>query len=223
MKIVIVGAGKIGYYLTKTLKEHGHTPVIIESNKALCSRISDSLNIVTVRGDGSSIESMETAGVADAQSFVAVTGSDEVNMVACQLAKKVFGVPKTVARVNNPKNTEVMIRLGVDIPVSSTDSIASQIEREVEISAIRQLMSLNHGLSSILDIELPAEYELDGIRISDIRLPDECVIISVTREDELIIPRGKTCLYGGDIIMVLVSNTVSHKLAKALGVNLDNK
>ena len=220
MKVVVVGAGKVGYYLVKTLQEHGHTPIVIEENKKSCSRIADTLGVTSILGDGSTIETMEVADIRDAQSFVAVTGSDEVNLVACQLAKKIFNVKKTVARVNNPKNTEVMKRLGVDIPISSTDSIARQIEREVDISTIRQLMSLNHGQSSIMELTLPPNYELNGVRISDIRLPDECVIISITRDDELIIPRGKTCIYTGDVIMVLVNNEVSHKLAKALAVTL---
>ncbi len=220
MKVVVVGGGKIGYYLVKTLLEHGHLPIMIEQDKKSCKSVSDMLGITSILGDGSTIEALQAAGVQDAQSFVAVTGSDEVNLVACQLAKKIYNVPKTIARVNNPKNAEVMKRLGVDIPLSSTDTIARQIEREVDIAAIRQLMSLNHGNFSIIEIVLPTDYELNGQRISEIRLPDECVIISITREGEMIIPRGKTCIYSGDTIMILVNNEVSHKLAKSLAVDL---
>lgn len=216
MKVIVVGAGKVGYYLTKTLLEHGHSPIVIEEDIALCTHISDDLNVKCICGDGSTIDCLEAAEAETAQSLVTVTGSDEANLIACQIAKKVFGIKKTVARVNNPKNLTVMKKLGVDIPISSTDSIARQLEREVDISSIRQVMALNRGQASISEITLPEDSAMDGVRISDIKLPEECVIISITRGGELIIPRGKTCIASGDVIMVLASNTVVHKLPKAL-------
>lgn len=219
MKVIVVGAGKVGYYLTKTLQEHGHVPVVIEMDHALCARIANDLNVKSIHGDGSTIDCLEAAGAGEAQSFVTVTGSDEANLVACQLAKQVFGIKKTVSRVNNPKNLPVMKRLGVDIPICSTDSIARQIEREVDVAAIKQVMSLNQGRATISEVQLPDDSELDGVRISDIRLPDECVIISINRSGETIIPRGKTCLAAGDTVLVLVSNEVAHKLARALMID----
>lgn len=221
MKVIVVGAGKVGYYLTKTLLEHGHTPVVIESDHELCSRIADDLGVTSIYGDGSTIDCLEAAGAAEAQSLVTVTGSDEANLIACQLAKRMFGIKKTVARVNNPKNLQVMRRLGVDIPISSTDSIARQIEREVDIASIRQVMALNQGKATISEITLPQNSPLDGVRISDIRLPEESVIISINRKGDLIIPRGKTCVFSGDVILVLVSNTEGHKLAKALMLEIE--
>lgn len=218
MKVIVIGAGKVGYYLTKTLLEHGHNPVIIEADHELCRRISDELNIKSIHGDGSTIECLEAAGVAQANSLVAVTGTDETNLIACQLGKRVFNVKKTVSRVNNPKNLVVMKRLGVDIPISSTDTLAYQLEREVDVAAIKQLMSLNQGQATISEITLPENSPMDGVRISDLRLPEECVIISISRSGDLIIPRGKTTLASRDTILTLVSNSAAHKLAKALMV-----
>ncbi|MEG1687268.1 MAG: NAD-binding protein [Angelakisella sp.] len=220
MKVIVVGAGKVGYYLTKTLLDHGHTPVVIEQDHELCSRIATELGVKCIHGDGSTIDCLEAAGVAEAQSFVTVTGSDEANLIACQLAKRVFGIKKTVSRVNNPKNLSVMKRLGVDIPISSTDNIARQLEREVDVSMIRQIMALNQGQTTISEITLPEDSEMDGVRISDLRLPEECVIISINRNGEVIIPRGKTCLAAQDVIMVLVGNNEAHNLAKALMVDV---
>ncbi|MEG1778012.1 MAG: NAD-binding protein, partial [Angelakisella sp.] len=171
--------------------EHGHIPVVIEQDREFCARIADELGVKSIYGDGSTIDCLEAAGASEAQSLVTVTGSDEANLIACQLAKRIFGIQKTVARVNNPKNLQVMRRLGVDIPISSTDSIARQIEREVDIASIRQVMALNQGKATISEITLPQNSPLDGVRISDIRLPEEAVIISITRSGELIIPRGK--------------------------------
>lgn len=220
MKVVIVGAGKVGYYLAKTLQEHGHSPVVIESDHAMCRRIADDLAVRCIHGDGSTIECLEAAGAAQANSVVTVTGSDEVNLVACQLAKQMFKVQKTVARVNNPKNREVMKRLGVDIQICSTDSIAYQLEREVDVAAIKQIISLNQGMATINEVQLPNASALDGLRISELRLPEECVIISISRDGELIIPRGKTTLASGDVILLLVSNEDAHKVAKAFSLDV---
>ena len=215
MKVIVVGAGKVGYYLSKTLKEHGHYPIVIERDRETCSHISDSLGIKCICGDGSTIEALEEADIKSTQSLVAVTGSDETNLISCQLAKKVFNITKTVSRVNNPKNLAVMKTLGVDIPISATDSLASQLEREVDIATIKQIMPLNRGQATISEITLPEDSELDGVRISDILLPDECVIISISRNGDFIIPRGKTTVASGDEILILASNSVTHQLSKA--------
>lgn len=142
MKICIIGGGKVGFYLAKSLLEHGHEPVVIERQQRYCEKLADTLDIPVICGDGTTLEALEAAGCAGCAAFVAVSGNDETNLIACQLAKKVFGLPKTVARVNNPRNTEVLRRLGVDIPVSSTDNLGRLLEREVETDRIRQLLSM---------------------------------------------------------------------------------
>ncbi len=218
MKVVVVGAGKVGYYLSKTLMEHGHTPVLVESSREICRQAADTLGIKVICGDGSTIDALEAAGTGEAAGFASVTGSDEANLVACQLAKKTFGVKRTVARVNNPKNLPVMKQLGVDIPISSTDNIARLIEREVDSAAIRQVLSLNRGQATISEVTLPQEYAFDGLRLSEITLPEECIVISITRGGELIIPRGKTVLRGGDVVLLLAGSDELHSLSKALGV-----
>ena len=120
MRVCIVGGGKVGYYLAKTLLEHGHTPVLIEDDPAMCRKVADSLDLTVVCGDGTFAEVQESADVAHCSAMVAVTGRDEDNLIVCQLAKQVFKVKRTVARVNNPKNAAVLKKLGVDIAVSAT-------------------------------------------------------------------------------------------------------
>ena len=145
MRVCIVGGGKVGYYLAKTLLEHGHTPVLIEDDPAMCRKVADSLGLPVVCGDGTFAEVQESADVAHCSAMVAVTGRDEDNLIVCQLAKQVFKVKRTVARVNNPKNAAVLKKLGVDIAVSATDNLTHLIEREVETAAIQQLLSLAGG------------------------------------------------------------------------------
>ena len=124
MNVIVIGGGKVGFYLCKTLLEHGHQPLIIEKNKRTCEYASTQLDIPTINADGSTIEALTAANASRSDAVIAVTGLDQDNLISCQLAKEIFHVPKTVARVNNPKNAAVMKKLGVDIPISSTDNIA---------------------------------------------------------------------------------------------------
>lgn len=203
MKVVIVGGGKVGYYLAKTLLEHGHEIELIEINKQTCASIANELDIPVICGDSTQIETLEAASLEDADAIICVSGMDEVNLITCQLAKKTFGVAKTIAKVNNPKNAIVLKELGVDNVINSTDSIASLIEREVDTSKIKELISLNHGEAVICEVTLPEKYYYDGKQLMDIKLPGLFNIVSITRGNTLIIPRGQSVLRSGDKLLVI--------------------
>ena len=215
MKVCIIGGGKLGYYLAKTLHEHGHTPMIIEEDAETCARIADELDTPVLHGDGTKPEILAAADLGKFQALVAVTGRDENNLIACQMAKQVYKMKKTVARVNNPKNASVLKTLGVDIAVSSTDNIARLIEREVETAAIRQLLSLAGGTTALTEINVPDTFGDDGKTLAQLPIPENVVVISVTRGDEFIIPRGSTKIMIGDKVMVLAKNDAFPALAKA--------
>ena len=95
MNVIVVGAGKVGYYLAETLMEHGHKPFVIERNKELCQKIANNLDIPVLNGDGTTLEALEAAGVEQCDAFVSATGQDEANLIACQLAKQRYGVRRT--------------------------------------------------------------------------------------------------------------------------------
>ena len=214
MKVIVVGAGKVGFYLAQTLLEHGHDPIIIEIDKTKCKSIANQLDIPVVCGDGTTIETLDNAGIEDCDALISVTGKDENNLIACQLAKKRFNIAKTVARVNNPKNAEVMKRLGVDIPISSTDSIARLLEREVDTSSIRQLLSLNRGKASISEMQIPSHFEKSGINLSDFTMPKKSIVATIYRNGEVIVPDGNTQLFAGDRLVIISENDVIHELSK---------
>ena len=113
MKVCIAGGGKVGMYLAQSLLAHRHKVTIIEPQEMLCRSLADSLDIPVICGDAISFDTMRTADVASCDAFVAVTGADENNLVACQIAKREFGVNRTVARASNPKNRELLHTLGV--------------------------------------------------------------------------------------------------------------
>lgn len=216
MKVVVVGGGKVGYYLTKTLIEHGHIPFLIESDREVCTRISNELDISVTCGDGSVADVLETAHVRDAEALIAVTGRDQDNLICCQLAKKLFHVKKTVSRINNPKNAGIMQKLGVDIPISSTANIARLLEREVDVAGIRQLLPLNRGSASLSELTLPDHFKQNGVLLLKMGLPRDCVIVTVTRKDEMIIPHGNTQLFAGDRLLIVCADTVLGKVSALL-------
>lgn len=218
MKVTIVGGGKVGYYLVKTLVEHGYEPTIIEIDKKTCSLIANELDIPVICGDGTSVEVLEAAGVAQTDAVIAVSGQDEDNLVACQLAKKIFNVKKTVVKVNNPRNAQVMKKLGVDNVISSTDRIVEMFEREVDTSKIKELISLNHGTSAIAQIELPDNYKFNGTTLQELKLSDSINIISIERDQELIVPRGNTELRSNDTLLVLSNNISTAKIQAILKI-----
>lgn len=216
MNLIVIGAGKVGYYLAKTLLEHGHHPTIVEADHMSCSRAANDLDIPVICGDGTTLHALREAGADSCDAVIGVTGRDEDNLISCQLAKQVFHVRKTIARVNNPKNVSVMRKLGIDITISSTDNIARLLEHEIDTSQIKRLAAINQGEASICEAVLPEEYKLHGKRLSEIRLPDSAIIISINRGGKTIIPRGETALLSGDTVLFLTKNDALHEVQHLL-------
>lgn len=205
MYIVIAGGGKIGYYLVKTLQQYKHKIAVIERQKDLCEKIANQLNICVVNGDGTNIDHLTECMVNEADIFIAVTGKDEDNLIACQLAKRNFGVRRTIARVNNPKNITVFEKLGVDIAVSSTSIIADLIEQEVDFSGMKTLMKLKDGKIALSEIVIPNTSPVRNKSLKQISIPKDCVLVSIIREDSVIIPNGETVLLECDYIIAASS------------------
>lgn len=218
MKVTIVGGGKVGYYLVRTLIEHGHEPTVIETNRLVCEKIANEMDIPMICGDAARLEVLESADTAHSDAVVSVTGSDETNLIVCQLARKKFGVPKTVAKSNNPKNVAVMQALGIDNVINSTDSIASLIEREVDTSRIKQILSLNKGEVTLFEVELPPDYVYDGKMLMDIKLPVLFNIVSITRRGCIIIPRGQSMLKSGDKLLVISETNAVREIKSAFKI-----
>jgi trk system potassium uptake protein len=128
MKAIIVGGGKVGYYLFKTLRENRYNVVLIERERALCKKISEEIDGEIICGDGLDLEVLKDADIRRAQVVAAVTGKDEENLIICQMAKMNFNVKKTIARINNPKNGPIFKALGVDEIVCNTEVIGNLIE-----------------------------------------------------------------------------------------------
>ena len=212
MKVCIAGGGKVGMYLAQSLLAHRHKVTIIEPQEMLCRSLADSLDIPVICGDAISFDTMRTADVASCDAFVAVTGADENNLVACQIAKREFGVNRTVARASNPKNRELLHTLGVDTVVCGTDNLSHILEREIETDTIRQLLSLGGGTASL------ESFIYAGKAIMDIPIPGDTILVSITRDTEFIIPHGNTVLLPWDRILCLTQDDTLHLLTDAWGL-----
>ena len=220
MKAIIVGGGKVGFYLTKTLLEHNYEVTIIENDKEQSRYCANNLEAEVACGDGTSYETLLACGADKADCVIAVTGKDECNLICCQIAKKAFGVRKTIAKVNNPKNADVMKQLGVDIVVSATDNIIQLLEHEVDFSAMKKLLSIDEEYddASLVEITLPEDYVYAGKKLAELSLPEQCNIACINRGGRTIIPRGATILWSGDIVLVVMMNSKEKELRKALKI-----
>ena len=208
MHIIIVGGGKLGYYLAKTLVPQRHHLVLIEEDPDMCQKIAGELTdlgITLIHGDGTSVGDLREAEIEDADILIAVTGHDQNNLVACQVAKNYFNVPRTIARVNNPKNINVFRSLGVDSVVSSTAYIADIIEHEVDWEGINLMLSQKVGNLRIHEFQVNAQSKAAGKLVMDLKLPAGVILVSLIRDKEATVPSGQTQILAGDTIIAMGS------------------
>jgi len=208
MYILIIGAGKVGYFLAKRLCQGKHTVSIVDKDRIVCDEIAKELEALVINGDGCDPKILEEAGIERADVLAAVTGDDEDNLIVCQLAKEKFNLQRTVGRVNNPDNEHTFNELGIDVPVDSTKIIAKVIEEEVSFSDFVNLMSFKRGKLAIVRVDLPSDSPVINKEVKDIILPQDAVLVSIVRGEEVILPKGNTVLKTGDdvIAITLVGN-----------------
>ena len=209
MYCIVVGGGNIGYYLTKDLVAAGHEVLLLEKDRRRATQLGEELGDVVLQGDGCEVRVMEEIGFGRADVIVAVTGEDEDNLIVCQMAKRKFDVPRTIARVNSPSNEAIFSRLGIDTTVSSTRIIFNLIEQEIETDQLVPLAALARGNIEIVAIDLGGDSPVVGRRIGEIgtRLPTEAHIVSIIREDKGLLPNPDMMLEVGDSVLTLVSTT----------------
>ena len=216
MESIIIGGGKIGYNLFKTLKERNYQVILVERDKDTCMKISDELDAEVICGDGTDLDVLNDAGIKDAEIVAAVTGTDEENLVICQIAKISFNIKKTIARVNNPKNIEMFKALGISRIVCSTEVIANMIEYELAREDCRIIQTLGRGAMVLAEITINAENPWCGCQIKELKLPEECVIISVLHDEKVIYPRGNTQIEKDDKVLLITNHPVLTDLMNRL-------
>lgn len=205
MYIVIIGAGKVGFNLAQKLIQDKHTVAVIEKDKARCEGISQNLDAIVINGDGCEPRYLEDAEVERADVVAAVTADDEDNLIICQLAKEVFGVRRTVARVNNPKNEHIFTELGVDVPVNATTIIAKIIEEEASFEDFINLMTFKRGKLALVRVDLSSDSPVIDKGVKDVVLTENSVLVAIVRGENIIVPKDDTVLKKGDDVIALTT------------------
>jgi trk system potassium uptake protein TrkA len=131
MYVIVIGGGKVGYFLSRDLLERGDEVTLVEKDATRAEWLESQLGSIVMRGDGDEMAFLSLTGIQRADAVLAVTGDDEDNLIALQLAKKHFNVPRTIARVNNPANVDIFKTLGVDEAVSATEILLNALETKV--------------------------------------------------------------------------------------------
>ena len=212
MFIVIAGGGKIGSYLATVLLESGNEVAVIEEKLQTADRLSVAFqgSYLVIHGDGCDSRYQEDAGIRRADVFVATTGKDDNNLVACEIAQRVFHVPRVIARVNNPKNLRIFREVGIEC-VSSTTLIANLIEEEALLGSVSVVTSLTHGNLALTEVVVPRmrhHSNEEGIELDMIPLPENALVAAVAAKDDVVVASENVVLYPGDKAIVVADNDV---------------
>ena len=216
MFVLVVGGGKVGYYLTKELLEAGHEVVLMEKDRARASQIADEIGSIVVANDGCDGKYLGEAGCSRADIVAAVTGDDEDNLVICQMAKHHFDVPRTIARVNNPKNEELFRHLGVDEIISPTRMILGSIEQDIPVHELLHLAALGGDELEIIEAHLQDGAPAVGRTIGELTVPDGCSLFAVVRDGIATPLRSDTVLAAGDKVIAIGRADCESQLRESL-------
>ncbi|MEX0702770.1 MAG: TrkA family potassium uptake protein [Planctomycetales bacterium] len=209
MKVIVVGGGKLVYFLCRNLIARDHTVVVVNRNETESRWLARRMKALVIHGDGTDPSVLEEAGGHDADTIVAVTPSDPDNLIICQVAKLRFGVPHTVAVLADPDNEKIFPKLGVTTVVSMPRIVSALIEERTAFEDIINLLPAAEGRVNITELALSERSPIQGQRLAEIPLPRDSLIACVIRQDEAVIPRGDTLLAAGDRVL-LVSLPASH-------------
>lgn len=221
MYIVIIGAGKVGEYLARTTLEEGNEVVLIEWDSERADEMAVTLRgrLMVLCGDGCDSRMLEDAEVERADVFVAATGHDDSNLVACEIASRVYQAKRCIARVNNPKNLRIFRKLGIE-SVSSTTLIARLIEEEATLGSMNAVSTLTQGNIGLFETTMPPlksrRNPLDGMAVDDIDLPEGALIVAVVREDGPELVNGETLVHAGENVIVAAETDLFRDVRLAL-------
>lgn len=224
-KILLVGAGTVGRHLSDLLARERHEVVMIDRDKARLESIAEALDVQTLQGDGVDPEILRKAGVEGAQLFLALTDSDETNLLASFVAKK-LGASKCVARARSPWWMEVATlnlraTLGIDLVINPENLTAEEIVRFVDNPDALALASFAHGKVQLRTFVLDEESRYAGMRLKDIPLPAEALVAVRSREGVAVVPKGDALLEAGDKLTVLGVPEILPEVQRMFHVPLD--
>jgi trk system potassium uptake protein TrkA len=199
--VIVVGGGKVGYFLSRELIQAGHEVALMEKDRVRASQVTEEIGSIVIPHDGCEGKYLGEAGANRADIVAAVTGDDEDNLVICQMAKHHFDVPRTIARVNNPKNEDLFKHLGVDEIVSPTRTILGAIEADIPVHELLRLAVLGGGELELIEAQLLDGSPAVGHTAGSLHLPEGCSIFAVIRNERALSVRSDTELRRGDKVI----------------------
>lgn len=213
MYIIIVGCGKAGYHLARALIAAEHEVLVVEQDGQRYAAVVEELGSVAIAGDGSEAAVLSEAGANRADVLIAVTGQDEDNLVACQVAKYRFDVRKTIAMVNNPENESLFRDLGVDVIVSHTNMILSHVEEELPEHPLTHIMPFPRSNLRLVGIQVPGDAEVVGKSLEQLELPEETLVsLLVNQRGEPRLPVPGEVVQASDEVIVVTPPRADEEL-----------
>lgn len=200
MYVIIVGCGRVGSELAKLLSGEGHDVVVIDKTQEAFKRLGDTFNGLTMVGNGFDLALLKQVGVEKADAFCAVTDGDNTNLISAQVAKKIFSVPKVIARVYDPQRAHIYAALGLDI-ISGTMLFSAMLRDKIIESRFSSYLIESKDLG-VMEIEI--KDDLAGKTIQDINIPGDFIVVALRRMQGVVIPEPKTVLKNKDILMGVV-------------------
>jgi len=211
--VLVVGAGKVGWNLTRELIGRGNEVTVIESDSARFATVEEELEHAAQYGDGSELWVLERGGIERADMVIAVTGDDEDNLLICQVAREKYGVERVIARCNNPRNLQHFELLGIKPAVSATDLILRLIEHEVPRYGLLHLLDLPQERLEIIEVEVASGSAADGAEVKDIGLPEGSLVISILRDGTGFVPLSDSVIEAGDEVLVVLDTGLEEKVS----------
>lgn len=216
MRVVIAGAGSVGRSIARELIRNGHTVLLIDRDTD-GDRVAKVPDAVWLQADACELDALKEAGLADSDVVVAATGDDKVNLVLSLLAKTEFAVPRTVARVNNPKNEWMFDEAwGVDVAVSTPRLMTALIEEAVSVGDLVRIFEFQQGHASMVEMTLPEGSPYAGVRLGDITLPEDTVLTGIIRGGRAIAPSRDDALEALDELLFITTKEVERELEQML-------
>jgi len=217
MYVLVAGGGKVGANVARSLLRLGHELTLVEQRADTYERLEDEFEHQVQRGDATELHVLERAGIARPPDLVlALTGDDEDNMVICQIAKEKYGVPKLIARVNDPRNQAHFDLLGISPTVCATARIMALVEHEVPEHDLIHLLELRRENLEIVEVQIDRDSPSAGKRVEGLSLPEGSRLISVMRNGKAEIAVGATTLEAGDQVLAILEPGKEDELRRVL-------
>ncbi len=203
MRVIIIGGDQTVYFLARQFIRRRYHVTIINRDTLRSKELAQQTKATVVLGDGTELARLEEAGARQADVLLALTSHDQDNLIACQIAARNFGVPRTIALVNDPDNEPIFQQLGVTVAFSATRIIGSILDQEAGFEDITALMPLANGRLNVTDVHLAKDSPALGKTLLELELSENSLIACIIRNDEVIVPRGATRLQVDDHLVLI--------------------